>query len=94
MRSHKEDFEPFINIEESAGSFDDYCDRVASPVAAVWGGQLELRALSAVLRRPIWVYDALQPTVRMGEGDGEPIRLSFHRHFYSLGEHYNSVIAK
>jgi hypothetical protein len=97
MRSHREDFEPFLNGDGKDGqadSFETYCDKVASPIAAEWGGQLELQALSAALQRPIWVYDALQPTVTMGEGGSEPIRLSFHRHFYSLGEHYNSVVTK
>lgn len=99
MLRHREEFEPFMNSADDGGdalSFEEYCEKVASPVAAMWGGQLELRALSAVLDRPIWVYDALQPTIRMGNESllGEPIRLAFHRHFYSLGEHYNSVVKK
>ncbi len=79
-------------------SFEEYCDKVSSPILAEWGGQVELLALSAALRRRICIYDALQPMIVMdslniGESDTEvlPLRLSFHRHFYSLGEHYNSV---
>ena len=97
MRSHRDGYEPFLDTSSSAEehiSFDDYCDSVSSSIKAEWGGQLEIRALSEALRWPIWVYDAMQPTVRMGEGDKEPIRVSFHRHFYSLGEHYNAVVAK
>lgn len=95
MRQHRDDFEPFINADDGASlSFEDYCSKVSCPLEAVWGGQLELRALSAVLDRPIWVYDALQPTIKMGDSENEPLRVAFHRHFFSLGEHYNSVIAK
>lgn len=93
MRENRDDFEPFISAEEEI-PFDEYCNQVASATDAVWGGQLELLALSRVTGRPIWVYDALQPMVVMGTGEAKPIRLAFHRHFYSLGEHYNSVISK
>jgi OTU domain-containing protein 6 len=35
------------------------------------------------------------PTVKMGEDfAGEPLRVSYHRHAYGLGEHYNSLLPK
>ncbi len=112
MRDNRDQFLPFLDDElASKGiTYDTYCDIVASPTASEWGGQLELLALSRVLKKPILVYDVTQPMVTMGavgldESDStinidgaeiwsqsdEPIRLSFHRHFYALGEHYNSV---
>ena len=31
--------------------------------------------------------------VVLGRAGGEELRLAFHRHYYSLGEHYNSVVS-
>ena len=60
------------------------------------GGQVEIMALCASLRRPIWIYcsDRVQPIIKMGEpyGDLNPLRISYHKHYYTLGEHYNSVV--
>jgi OTU domain-containing protein 6 len=64
-------------------------DCIASPVSA-------LQALSQALRVPITVYAADGADLTMGEEFGrahdDPLRLSFHRHYYALGEHYNSVV--
>lgn len=66
--------------------------------SADWGGHVELRALSLALKRPIIVYSAqtVEPLqIHVDEyGDKEPIRLSYHLHYYSLGEHYNCVVVK
>ena len=73
---------------------------------ALWGGHLELQALAQALRRHIVVMSADLPDVHLGEeygGGGEgtggevkggapPIRLSYHKHAFGLGEHYNSVV--
>lgn len=85
-------------------SFDQYVDRVRS--SSEWGGHLELRALSEGLKRPILVYSASQPKLVLGEdyydnvdhddavagGEHAPILLSYHLHYYTLGEHYNQVV--
>ncbi|KAL7750600.1 OTU domain-containing protein 6B [Sorochytrium milnesiophthora] len=95
MRSHKDDFMPFM-VDEKTGdvmteeAWDQYCDDLERK--AMWGGQHELRALSQVLKRPITVHQQDSPAVLMGEDyAGSPIMLSYHRHLYGLGEHYNSV---
>lgn len=44
---------------------------------------------------PIRVYAAEQPVYMIGAEDydqAKPLLLSYHRHFYALGEHYNSVV--
>jgi OTU domain-containing protein 6 len=82
--------------------YDDYVDRVRN--SADWGGHLELRALSLAFQRPIVVYST-GPPLTIGGGDDdvvdndeardnnvEPIRLSYHLHYYALGEHYNRVV--
>lgn len=63
---------------------------------AEWGGHLELQVLSRKLERPIVVYTSRE-ILRFGEefhDKGEPIRLSYHTSYYSLGEHYNVVVSK
>ncbi|KAJ8334298.1 hypothetical protein SKAU_G00399370 [Synaphobranchus kaupii] len=95
MRSHADDFLPFLTNPNSgdmysAGEFEKYCGDVES--TAAWGGQLELRALTRVLQMPIEVIQAESPTVVIGEEYHKaPIMLIYMRHAYGLGEHYNSV---
>ncbi|KAH9730240.1 OVARIAN TUMOR DOMAIN-containing deubiquitinating enzyme 5 [Citrus sinensis] len=88
--------------EESAQSqverFENYCKEVES--TAAWGGELELRALTHCLRKHIMIYSGSFPDVEMGkeysnggsDSSGSSIILSYHRHAFGLGEHYNSVI--
>jgi OTU domain-containing protein 6 len=90
LRQHPDDFAPFMMLEAGGVEYADYCDKVQS--TSEWGSQVELRALAAALQRQLWVYDAAAPVVKMGdEFTGEPLKLTFHRHYYSLGDHYNSV---
>ena len=84
-----------------------YCQKVGGEIkggAVEWGGEVELRCLCNILGVDIHVYSADAPVLRMcpdgvGEaesrvegGDGMVLRVSFHKHFYALGEHYNSVV--
>jgi len=94
MLEHRGDFEPFLADQ---GDFDAYCAKMRDTSA--WGGQPELQALSHHLQLPIDVYSAGQAVVNMGSeyasaGDGgAPLRVSYHRNAYSLGEHFNSLVA-
>lgn len=106
MREHKTDFLPFFLTEtepESKGDsnggsaeerFEKYCKEVES--TAAWGGQLELGALTHCLRKHIMVFSGSFPDVEMGKeyksGNDSSIMLSYHRHAFGLGEHYNSVV--
>ncbi|KAK2887057.1 hypothetical protein Q8A67_015285 [Cirrhinus molitorella] len=95
MRSHADDFLPFLTDPNSgdmytADEFEKYCNDVAD--TAAWGGQLELKALSQVLQLPVEVIQAESPSIIVGEEyDKPPITLVYMRHAYGLGEHYNSV---
>lgn len=107
MRSHRDDFMPFMDIDGEQG-YEAYCVKVGNSVGTVeWGGQLEIRALSNALGYPIEVFEdgnvvrmedldpgvgamsALIPLER--DKELAPIRLTYHRHYLALGEHYNSV---
>lgn len=72
--------------------FEEYCDRVIH--TSDWGGQLELRALACALETPIQVFSAESDVIAMGEeflDNSEPLQLTYHLHYYTLGEHFNSV---
>ncbi|XP_013402008.1 OTU domain-containing protein 6B-like [Lingula anatina] len=96
MREHRDDFMPFLTKPESGDpftedDFDNYCKELES--TAAWGGQLEVRALSNVLKHPIEIIQAEGPPMLIGdEYKDDALLLSYHRHVYGLGEHYNSVI--
>jgi OTU domain-containing protein 6 len=103
LRANRTDFEPFADLEplatkaaESHGgdAFEAYCERVVA--THEWGGQLELQALVQILRAGITVHEAGKQPVNMGEefAADATLHLSYHRHAYSLGEHYNSVVAQ
>ena len=104
MRAHAADFMPFIDEDEDGlpraddgttleERFAKYCHAVEH--TAAWGGQLELQALSKALGVRIHVVSADMPIVRMGEGEAgyhaEPAIVSYHKHAFSLGEHFNST---
>uniref|UniRef100_UPI0037E7E8EF deubiquitinase OTUD6B n=1 Tax=Semicossyphus pulcher TaxID=241346 RepID=UPI0037E7E8EF len=95
MRSHADDFLPFLTNPNTGDmfttdEFEKYCSEVEH--TAAWGGQLELRALTQVLQLPIEVIQANSSTIKIGEEfDSNPVTLVYMRHAYGLGEHYNSV---
>ncbi|XP_071536845.1 deubiquitinase OTUD6B-like isoform X2 [Panulirus ornatus] len=96
IRSNHEDFAPFIT-DPSTGElltpeqFAEYCSKIEN--TPVWGGQPELRALSQVMQRKIEVLQAEGSPIVFGEEctDKKAILLAYYRHYYGLGEHYNSV---
>mmetsp|Transcript_23495 Transcript_23495/g.65357 ORF Transcript_23495/g.65357 Transcript_23495/m.65357 type:complete len:316 (+) Transcript_23495:322-1269(+) len=98
LEQNSNEFSPFCEYTEAIPDFASYVQRVRN--SADWGGHLELRALALAVQRPIHVYstaNGAQAMVIEGGGsstsdDVEPIRLSYHLHYYALGEHYNEVI--
>uniref|UniRef100_A0A803NJP9 OTU domain-containing protein n=1 Tax=Cannabis sativa TaxID=3483 RepID=A0A803NJP9_CANSA len=62
------------------------------------GRSVELEALTHYLRKHIMVFSGSFPDVEMGKeyksnsGTDTSIRLSYHKHAFGLGEHYNSVV--
>jgi len=95
MRDNKDEFLPFMYNDDDGvvdeDRFEKYCKDVAN--TKLWGGQLELTALSNVLKCPIKVIQASGPSTVQGESfDGPPLTLTYHKHLYRLGEHYNSTV--
>lgn len=96
MKQNKDDFIHFMSHPDtcemlSDSEFEEYCDKIAN--TNVWGGQLEIRGLSSSLKCPISVIQATGPdTIEQGtEFEGPPLIITYHRHMYKLGEHYNST---
>lgn len=83
--------------------YQSYCNNVRNNPNA-WGGHLEIRAISMSLQRPIVIYsmqnkeplvvDYTTTTAGTESEEKEPIRVSYHLHYYALGEHYNEVVPK
>mmetsp|Transcript_15244 Transcript_15244/g.37619 ORF Transcript_15244/g.37619 Transcript_15244/m.37619 type:complete len:321 (-) Transcript_15244:437-1399(-) len=102
LRAHEDEFSPFCEYDDEVTNFDQYVDKVRD--SAEWGGHLELRALRIALDRPILIYsvsNGREPLEIHSESETsdksdtdkkEPIRLSYHLHYYALGEHYNQVV--
>uniref|UniRef100_A0A915N7N0 OTU domain-containing protein n=1 Tax=Meloidogyne javanica TaxID=6303 RepID=A0A915N7N0_MELJA len=75
-------------------SFDDYYYKVKHMCSkgGDWGGEPEIRALSENLNVCIQVLNADGTINKFGDDDDlESLLLTYHRHAYSLGEHYNST---
>ena len=91
LMQNSDEYAPFAEYDDS---FESYVEAVRS--TAQWGGQLEVRALAQALNKKVVVYSVeySEPLIMGEESDLDPIRLSFHRHYYALGEHYNAVIVK
>ncbi|XP_068621399.1 deubiquitinase OTUD6B [Battus philenor] len=96
IRENKQDFMPFLSHPETCNmltdsEFEEYCNKIVN--SKVWGGQIEVQALSNYLKCPITIIQATGPaSIKQGEEfEGPSLVITYHRHMYSLGEHYNST---
>ncbi|XP_060516713.1 deubiquitinase OTUD6B [Cylas formicarius] len=97
MRKNKNDFLPFMfneldsDDEINEETFEKYCKNVET--TKLWGSQLELKALSSIVSCPIKIIQAGSPPTLQGENiNGPELVITYHRHLYRLGEHYNSTL--
>ena len=87
---HENTFAPFLALEDNPEPFVEYCKRMET--SSDWGGQIELQALSEILKCKIEIYSASSPKLTIGQEAFQPtIRLSYHQRYYALGNHYNSL---
>jgi len=85
--AHKDDFLQFM---DDSNDFDGYIEKLRT--TNEWGGQIELQALVKSLKKPIHIYSAESPKIIMGEEfTNDPLYITYHKHEFTLGEHYNSV---
>lgn len=98
MLDNADDFIPFLLNDSgdlmTEADYKNYCSKIAK--TKEWGGHLELTAMSQLTNKPIHIFQAenVKPIViePKRRSDKKPILLSFHKHLYHLGEHYNSLI--
>lgn len=91
MREHPDDFMPFLYLED--GNYDRYCHDIEH--TACWGGQLEILALAKSKQVPVDIVQMEGPVLRICEDeypDKDIIQLAYHKHLFSLGAHYNSLV--
>ncbi|UVC50025.1 ubiquitinyl hydrolase 1 [Theileria orientalis] len=95
LRDHKNEFKHFVaNSSDDTQSdadelFDSYCSKMEKD--GEWGSEIELQALSKLLMCKITVYNSATSIEYGNEGPFD-INISFHRHQYVLGPHYNSIV--
>ncbi|KAH8404510.1 hypothetical protein KR222_009386 [Zaprionus bogoriensis] len=97
VRAHKEALICYMTHPETGDllndeQFEAYCQDIAKTHA--WGGHIELKALSSLLRVPIEVIQAEGASTLLGQEEfgGAPLVICYHRHIYQLGAHYNSTV--
>lgn len=100
IKDNREDFEPFLLADDfsSAKDVDSYCKEIEE--TALWGGEMEITAISRALDVPVEIYSnrSPMPLVINGEltkkDEERVIRLAYYQHLYGLGQHYNSLYIK
>lgn len=94
MLEKSNDFIPyFINFDDTddfnEDKFKDYCNSIK--IGPVWGGQLELKALSDYFKVKIMIIQADSSDITIGDDYKDTLMLTYHKHMYNAGEHYNST---
>lgn len=96
MLKNQHEFQPYLCSEQDGEpmndeQYEDYCKKIRETL--VWGGQLELKAISDVLKVKIKIIQADSNDVIIGEAgdDDELLVITYHRHMFGSGEHYNST---
>ncbi len=87
ISQHPDDFDPFL--EEP---IEEYTNKIKH--TAEWGGQLELQAIARAYGIEINVLQADGRVEKIGSGrerESDSIWLTYYRHSFGLGEHYNAL---
>ncbi|XP_001353156.3 deubiquitinase OTUD6B [Drosophila pseudoobscura] len=97
VRAQKDAFICYMTHPETGDllndeQFEQYCKDIEDNHA--WGGHIELKAISSLLKVPIEVIQAEGAPTLLGQEEfgGAPLVLCYHRHIYQLGAHYNSTV--
>lgn len=93
MLRNSDDFQPYLTNDEGdfldLEKYKEYCLNIKN--TPVWGGQLELKALSDVLKVSIEVVQAEGSDIIIGDDQKNRLVITYHRHMLGSGEHYNST---
>lgn len=89
---NRDDFLPFFFDPETMQQtdVDKYLHELRT--TAMWGSDIEIKALASVYDCPIKVYSAGAAPIAFNEQGANPeLKLGYFRYSYGLGEHYNSL---
>ncbi|CUM46322.1 uncharacterized protein AC631_02465 [Debaryomyces fabryi] len=92
MKSHPDDFIPFL-FDEATNSLRDLTEYTNElTTTAMWGSDMEIMALANEYDCPITVLMAGGSPITINpEGSNPELKLAFYKHSFGLGEHYNSL---
>ncbi|GAW81179.1 hypothetical protein, conserved [Plasmodium gonderi] len=76
------------NDEDVVNMYFNYCEAITK---GVYGSEIEIKALSNILKKKITVYD-VNMDISYGEDYEKELFICFHHKLYALGKHYNSVV--
>ncbi|CRH00288.1 conserved Plasmodium protein, unknown function [Plasmodium relictum] len=76
------------NCNSDNDPYFDYCQEI---INGIYGSEIEIKALSNILKKKITVYD-VNMQVSYEENYDEELYICFHHKLYALGKHYNSVV--
>ncbi|ANZ73514.1 BA75_01020T0 [Komagataella pastoris] len=92
IKDDPDTYTPFLFDEDTmkVRDINDYAHELQT--TAMWGGDMEILALSKELDCPISVMISGRPTHLVNaSGSKQELKLVYYRHAYGLGEHYNSL---
>lgn len=92
INDNRDDFLPFFFDPETMQQtdVDKYLHELQT--TAMWGSDIEIKALASVFDCPIKVYSAGAAPITFNEQGANPeLKLGYFRYSYGLGEHYNSL---
>ncbi|BFZ58982.1 OTU protein [Savitreella phatthalungensis] len=94
LRSHEGDFQPFLLTADGQVTADlaSYANELEC--TAKWGGELEIIALARRNEVAVEVIQSSGATLQYESNHAGIVRLARYSHMYSLGAHYDSVVAQ
>jgi len=99
MSKNPDEFKSFMTNDDgdemSPAEYKQYCAAITAAEPVAWGGHQEIVALSKALKRRIVVHssDNSMPVGTASDDTLVDLHITYHKHYYGLGEHYNSAIS-
>eukprot|EP00923_Selenidium_pygospionis_P033813 GHVN01059242.1.p4 GENE.GHVN01059242.1~~GHVN01059242.1.p4 ORF type:complete len:313 (+),score=66.96 GHVN01059242.1:615-1553(+) len=96
LRENRDEYAELVGaLGDEGGDFDEYCYKLET--TAVWGGEIELQALTGALKRGIVVHGGLDnPDMCYGDNYDTPpcLHIAFMKYYLSLGEACVGVVGE
>lgn len=94
MLKNPNEFQAYLCSEETGDPLDEqqyeeYCHKIKDTLA--WGSQIELKAISDLLKVNIQVIQSEGSDIQIGDSNEDKLVITYHRFMFGSGEHYNST---